>query len=396
MAPVFRVTSTLSPSDIDDWPPEELVLDRFDLGLSSSAPPWAPVPMRWDATVPAPIGHNGPPADSHPSLENRKPSFGAVVAEALRGGLYVAQRDILIRAIRDPQLGERHRVVLTEIIIRTSTTTGAAFPGYKGLAAATGYSEPTVELTVTQLLKWGYLASIRKAPESGGRALAHYAVIKPTEEELQAAITAHILALRKGKSDPNPPIRNKPDPNPSVRDADHNSTVRNSRPVPNSPWPKPGSVPNPVVPPVTSSTVTGSDTAASCEAAPATKVKAKKKRSSLQADWRPNDALIAWVKAGWVVTDQKIAEELEKFRAYHDAKGSLMANWDQAWRTWWLNGFQKCVRRPKPGPVLNLEDEVQRLAETDDGRALLAEKGLEEGMAELRALVVKTRERRPQ
>ena len=141
-----------------------------------------------------------------------------------------------MRAIRDPLLSERHRIVLAEIIMRTNSQTGVAYPGYRGIAEATGYSESTVELTVTQLLAWGYLASTRKAAEPGGRALAHYTVIKPTVEQLQAAIAAHMMAQR-GKADPNPTVRNT-DPNP---------TVRNNGSVPNPPPRKKGSVPNPVV-----------------------------------------------------------------------------------------------------------------------------------------------------
>jgi len=51
-------------------------------------------------------------------------------------------------------------------------------------------------LTDHELMTWGYLASIRKAPDTGGRALAHYTVIKPTKEQLLAAIAAHVMAQR--------------------------------------------------------------------------------------------------------------------------------------------------------------------------------------------------------
>jgi hypothetical protein len=56
----------------------------------------------------------------------------------------------------------------------TNTQTGVAFPGYKALAAGTGYKESTVELTITELLKWGFLASIRKTAEPGGRTRTLY------------------------------------------------------------------------------------------------------------------------------------------------------------------------------------------------------------------------------
>ena len=196
--------------------------------MSGAEPLWeAPKAEPPDPQAPG-IGRNSPPKPA-------KPDFKAVLAENMRG-LNRAQRDTLVRAIRDPLLSERHRIVLAEIIMRANSQTGVAYPGYRGIAEATGYSESTVELTVTQLLGWGYLASTRKAAEPGGRALAHYTVIKPTVEQLQAAITAHMMAQR-GKADPNPTVRNT-DPNP---------TVRNSGSVPNPPPRKTGSVPNPVV-----------------------------------------------------------------------------------------------------------------------------------------------------
>jgi hypothetical protein len=58
------------------------------------------------------------------------------------------------------------------------------------------------------------------------------------------------------------------------------------------------------------------------------------------------------VRSKWVATDQKITDELERFRNYHFGKGSLMADWDAAWRTWWLNGFHKCPPRLNQQPSL--------------------------------------------
>src|SRR5262249_19688426 len=92
---------------------------------------------------PAEPGHNGPPEPPAPAPT--KADFKAILAENMRG-LYIAQRNTLVRAIRDPGLSHRHRVILAEIIIAASSNTGLACPGYKGLAEATGYSEPTVEL----------------------------------------------------------------------------------------------------------------------------------------------------------------------------------------------------------------------------------------------------------
>jgi len=129
------------------------------------------------------IGHNGY-------------SFDDVVQENLECGLYWAQRDCLIRAVRDPELSHRHRIVIAEIIAMTNAESGVAYPGRKHLAAATGYTEGTIATTIKELVALGYIISDRRAPENGTRALAHYAIVKPTSDELRAAIDAHISFIR--------------------------------------------------------------------------------------------------------------------------------------------------------------------------------------------------------
>jgi hypothetical protein len=253
------------PPRVLDLPPDEVNEARAHLAQQDELAPEAhasrlvnPEP----AETSAGISHSNSPRTAPLTCQARPPGpkpsragvFNAAVSENRRA-LYLAHRNSLVRAIRDPELSHRHRVVLAEIIMITNSESGTAYPGYKALAAATGYSENTVELVVTELRKWGFLASIKKAMAPGGRAFAHYAVIKPTIAQLQAAITAHMMAQRK-KADPNPAVRNKSDPNPSVRDTDPNSGIRNTPAVPNTPPPKTGSVLNPVVGAVTRSTVT--------------------------------------------------------------------------------------------------------------------------------------------
>jgi hypothetical protein len=154
-------------------------------------------------------------------LGHNQPSFDEIVQENLKQGILWAQRDSLVRVIRDPKLTTRHRIILAEIIMATNRKTGVAFPGRAYLAEATGYSETTVSTAIWDLSEAGYLASERRAPERGRRALAHYAVIKPTVEELQAAITAHVIELRKQREESRSRVRNgdrlwRPEFNPAV------------------------------------------------------------------------------------------------------------------------------------------------------------------------------------
>ena len=139
-----------------------------------------------------------PKSPQAPGIGHNEPRFDDVVEENRRHGLYLAQRDVLVRAIRDPSLPRRHRIVLAEVILAMNTKSGMAFPGYAFLAERTGYSIDTIRVTIHDLVaKFGYLTSSRRAPEPGKRALAHYTIVRPTVEEMQAAIAAHVQELRK-------------------------------------------------------------------------------------------------------------------------------------------------------------------------------------------------------
>ena len=70
-------------------------------------------------------------------------------------------------------------------------------------------------------------------------------------------------------------------------------------------------------------------------------------RTRLPLDWAPTPQDRAWAAANFVATDQQISIEAEKFGNYHRGKGSSMADWGAAWRTWWGNGFHKLPRRPQ-------------------------------------------------
>lgn len=148
-------------------------------------------------------------------------SLDAVVEENLRRGLLLTQRDVLMRMSRDPRVKMKHMRIIVEIIERTNSQTGLAYPGRKRIAEDTRfiipdvlespdpYSESSVAKVISDLIKWGYLVSERKAPREGGRAIAHYSIAIPTVEQLQQEITAYVESIRKrGKIGP-PPIQTR-------------------------------------------------------------------------------------------------------------------------------------------------------------------------------------------
>jgi len=80
--------------------------------------------------------------------------------------------------------------------------------------------------------------------------------------------------------------------------------------------------------------------------------------------------MIAWVKEGWLATDQQIAAQADRFRDYHTSKGSLMADWPAAWRTWWRNDFHKIARRPaesKPDAGADLDAAYEQMRREREG-----------------------------
>ena len=56
-------------------------------------------------------------------------------------------------------------------------------------------------------------------------------------------------------------------------------------------------------------------------------------KNRLPKDWEPDEAGMDFASS----KNLDVFSELERFRAYHEAKGSLMADWDAAWRGWCLN-----------------------------------------------------------
>lgn len=69
---------------------------------------------------------------------------------------------------------------------------------------------------------------------------------------------------------------------------------------------------------------------------PADKPKRPPRRSQLSADWSPRTEERAWASANGLSCDAEVA----KFRDHHAAKGSLMADWNAAFRTWLRNALK--------------------------------------------------------
>jgi pyocin large subunit-like protein len=71
--------------------------------------------------------------------------------------------------------------------------------------------------------------------------------------------------------------------------------------------------------------------------------KTAKRRTRLQADWRPTEQMLTWVREKHPKVDPNVEGPI--FRDHHVAKGSTMADWFAAWRTWMANADKFAAQR---------------------------------------------------
>ncbi len=126
-----------------------------------------------------------------------------------------------------------------------------------------------------------------------------------------------------------------------TRDETCDETNDSQHPVPTRPDP---SRPDPTTLPteeyLEATSIFGAQAEATAEAA----AKPSRRRVRLPEDWAPSEKLQAYALERGVDP----TSELEAFRDYHHAKGSVMAEWEAAWRTWVRNA-QKFAARPARG-----------------------------------------------
>lgn len=337
-------------------------------------------------------------------MGHNQPSFDDIVEENLRRGLILTQRDVLLNAIKDMRLRSRHRLVLAAIVEALNAKTGMAFPGRAALARATTYTdrdgitrhytESGIAKTISELIEFKYLQTRRQAPESGGRALAHYTVMPRSTEDLQAEITHYIQQIRTQARSEMPAFQRRADVT-SSGNVTHGDNVTSSGHVSGSDVTSSGNartpdvthggnasspskaleIPADVTPVVEADvtsvvpTVTSRGTSTNNHIAPAELItppkKSRKKRTPEEAaawraqqaakvgtridpEWRPTEKELAWVRARYMASEHQIAFQAEKFRDFHIARGQDSKDWSASWRTWWNNGYHRIPPRKAP------------------------------------------------
>lgn len=341
------------------------------------------------------IGHNAPR------------TYEEVRADALETGLYRIQRDALGHCVDDPRMGVRHMKVLWALIKYSSSTTGEAFPGRSRLAAEITYhvngeprrySEASIRNAISDLMAAGYVLTTRKAPGSGGRALAHYIATVPVNYEAEIASFCENKRLQEYRSFPTDVHTRRDVSNSSIAgqkgadvptsmddrgaDVPTRSDVPTSIDVPTtmditaltsmkqvadvhagvtqepvgtrrkniSPTPL-DEVAQPPVPAATSVSTQGKPKKSRRKAADV-------EGTYIDPNWCPTAEDLAWVRERYAATDRQLAREIEKFRTYHIERGSVRKSWPGTWRTWWMTGYHKIPER-KDAPTPQLLDLVR-------------------------------------
>lgn len=333
----------------------------------------------------ADIGHN-------------QPSFDDIVEENLRRGMLLTQRDALMRCGRDPRCGLRHIRILCEIVEFTNIRSGVAYPGRKKISERTGYgpgdvprpdggyTEAVVAKTISELIRFGYLVQSQRAPETGGRALSHYSLLQPSIEDLQREIESWVKSVRAADPRPLPSVTFRSNARSvGVTDRGNGTAVGNATETEENKQQKQGhsagvttgSNVTTVIPTVTSNKINNNTGGLFGDASPPPEEPKPKtrRRTQIYPEWQPDERDVLWVKARWVASDRQIDGERDKFISHHEGKGSLMASWPAAWRTWWNNGFHKIPRKAGSGRI--------QQSDTDDlSEALARMRAEEEGDAD--------------
>lgn len=101
------------------------------------------------------------------------------------------------------------------------------------------------------------------------------------------------------------------------------------------------------------------------------KPKKETRQSRLSDEWEPNQSDFNWANDKHPSVDT--IHETTKFKNYHIAKGSLMANWSRAWMTWITNAEEFNAKRNRPSPaaaskrpVFDRDESMQRILAAAD------------------------------
>ncbi len=276
------------------------------------------------------------------------------------------------KAINDKRLDPASLRVFGAILYHMNSASQRAWPGYRKIGEITGYSDVAIERSIRQLKAAGYIFAQRRAPVSGGRAIVHYGLqrVRPSDidEIVTAAVTEYRRTLTRSKQPPPlaPRCHLKEDADPAQIDRVGEALTRQvligsaSDPTNFQAVDPTGSgrqEPNEFEPKVKYWDSNGDANCGFVEDQPLdgeVHRLSSRGRAARRERLDPTKHMTEeWVRIAvdLGVPADCVNREAEQFIDHHAAKGSSMADWTAAWRTWCRNakrfatqGFGACPR----------------------------------------------------
>jgi hypothetical protein len=250
-------------------------------------------------------------------------------------GVWLLCKEFLITAIQDRRLERGHLRVLACFVGFMNRQNAKAWPDRATIARNTGMTPAAVSNSLSELRKFGYLICDREPVEqSGGKTLMVYTFGNVDHDTIRTEITKFVEQLKRARdTDSSPPTVKSASP-PKVKFTAEGENKTHSSPP---------TVAESSPPTVASNSIEKEPFKLSPP--PTAEDKPQKRKTQIQPNWTPREQQVQWVKNNWAASDKQIEIQAHQFRDHHRGKGSLMVDWDAAWRTWWGNGYHKIPRR---------------------------------------------------
>lgn len=279
-------------------------------------------------------------------IANETASFDDHLRAIQREGALVVLYGRAKSALRDQRLERSHRLVYAELLECMNSEHGFCYPSRQMLSERTGLSLRAVENALYELRSWGYVDWERRYNDAGTRKLLHYTVpaARIDYDTLQDEIRKLRQSVERRTTPPavqrrtTPPVVQSTPPavqetTPPTVQKEPKYTARGGRNC------TAGGV-----------TVTNEEELENI----ASEVLSVSRSTTLDPDFelqtiRPTrakprsrfpDAATALGSAGLIyaldegLTEHEAHGEFDAFRNHHIGKGTLMADWSAAWRTW--------------------------------------------------------------
>lgn len=246
-----------------------------------------------------------------PTVTRRGPTWGRIAAAVMR----------------DPAIVPQAKAVYALLATYADNADRDCFPRQETMALQLGVSVDTIQRHLKVLEQAGVIEVEARYRPDGGRSSNDYVLVDALTDSPGKGRTG---AVSIGRTDAVSPSRT--DAVPRTRPVEQDQ-LNSSPPTPQGEDPAPGLF------------LVGDPEK------PAAKAKGSRGQH-LPETWKPNDQHLGFVVANGLVG----SVELEQFRDHHIARGTVMKDWDAAFRTWLRNAVKYAGRTPVPAGTEPVEE----------------------------------------